>query len=194
MNNHTNEMKKEKTTNFKLKALDMAYIAMFTAIISVCAWLSIPMQIPFTMQTFAIFATLFVLGGYKGTLSVLVYLMLGAVGVPVFAGFSGGFGALVGMTGGYLVGFLAIGLLYWLITSIFGDKLVVSIIAMVIGLAVCYLLGTLWFVFVSSSTANPYGFVTALSLCVVPYIIPDLVKMVLAIVVGTAVKKHVRKK
>ena len=96
-------MKKTKTE--KLTILDMAFIALFAVIIAVCSWISIPAAVPFTLQTFAVFTAVGVLGGKRGTLCVLVYLLLGAFGVPVFAGFSGGLGAVFGMTGGYLFGF-----------------------------------------------------------------------------------------
>ena len=88
------------------KTKDMAYIAVFAVLIAVCSWISIPTTVPFTLQTFAVFLTVGVLGGKRGSLAVLVYILLGCVGVPVFAGFSGGIGVLAGQTGGYIVGFL----------------------------------------------------------------------------------------
>ena len=94
----------------------LVQIALFAAIIAVCSWIQIPMTVPFTMQTFAVFCALATLGGKGGTISVLIYIVLGAVGVPVFAGFTGGVGILFGTTGGYIIGFLFTGLLYWLIT------------------------------------------------------------------------------
>ena len=96
------------TTN-RSKTYDMVCIAVFAVIIAICSWISIPATVPFTLQTFAIFLTVGVLGGKKGSLAVLVYILLGAVGVPVFAGFSAGIGILFGNTGGYIVGFLEIG-------------------------------------------------------------------------------------
>ena len=86
----------------------MVYIAVFAVLIAICSWISIPTTVPFTLQTFAVFLAVGVLGGKRGSLSVLIYILLGAVGIPVFAGFSGGFGILLGQTGGYIVGFLCI--------------------------------------------------------------------------------------
>lgn len=94
------------------KALDLAYIALMAALIALCAWISVPLgPVPFTMQTFGIFAALGLLGGRRGTLAFLIYLLLGIVGLPVFSGFSAGAGVLFGATGGYLLGYLAAALL-----------------------------------------------------------------------------------
>ncbi len=175
-----------KETSFR--ALDIAYIALGTALIAICSWISIPTTVPFTLQTFAVFAILSLLGGKRGTYSILVYILLGAVGAPVFAGFSGGLGVILGSTGGYIVGFLLTGIIYIAATKLFNKTLVVEIIALVIGLAACYALGTLWFIVVYSRDAGAIGVMTALSWCVFPFIIPDLVKLVLALVIARRVR------
>ena len=87
-------------TATKTRTYDMAYIAIFAVLIAICSWISIPMTVPFTLQTFGVFMAVGVLGGKRGSLAVLVYILLGAIGVPVFAGFSGGFGILLNNTGG----------------------------------------------------------------------------------------------
>lgn len=145
-------MTAKKTQHQKIVA--MVQIALFAAIIAVCSWIQIPMTVPFTMQTFAVFCALATLGGKGGTISILIYIVLGAVGVPVFAGFTGGIGILFGTTGGYIIGFLFTGLLYWLITHFFGEKLPVMILALVLGLAVCYAFGTAWFMIVYAKNAG----------------------------------------
>ena len=89
---------------------DMALCSLFAAILAVSAWLTIPGEVPFTLQTFGVFAALGLLGGKRGTIALALYLILGAVGLPVFAGFRGGFGVLLGTTGGYIFGFLLSGL------------------------------------------------------------------------------------
>ena len=99
--------------------LSMVYIALMAVIIAVCSWISIPGPVPFTLQTFAVFSALLLLGTRNGILSITVYLLLGAVGVPVFSGFSGGLSHLVGPTGGYLIGFLVMGFFYGIVTNIF---------------------------------------------------------------------------
>ena len=166
----------------KMRTLDMAYIALFAVLIAVCAWISIPATVPFTLQTFGIFLAVGVLGGKRGTLAVLVYLLLGAVGIPVFAGFSGGVGCLLGSTGGYLVGFLFTALVMWAMERLMGKKLWVLALSMLLGLVVCYAFGTVWFILVYARTTGEIGLLTALGWCVFPYIIPDLVKMALALV------------
>ena len=102
----------KKTKGFQ--TMDLAYVAVCAALMAVCSWISIPATVPFTLQTFAVFCSLGLLGGRRGTAAILVYLLLGALGVPVFAGFSGGIGILFGTTGGYLLGFILMGLIYWL--------------------------------------------------------------------------------
>ena len=97
----------------KLKTKDIVFIGIFAALMAICSWISIPTTVPFTLQTFAVFMAVGVLGGKRGTLSVLVYILLGAIGVPVFAGFAGGLGILTGSTGGYILGFLFSALIMW---------------------------------------------------------------------------------
>ena len=116
----------------KLRIVDMAYIALFAALMAVCSWISIPATVPFTLQTFAIFAALGLLGGKRGTVAVAVYLLLGAIGVPVFAGFQGGIGALLGTTGGYLLGFLLSALIVWGMEARFGSKTGVFLLSAVL--------------------------------------------------------------
>lgn len=105
-------------TTTRSKTYDMVYIAVFAVLIAICSWISIPMTVPFTLQTFAVFLAVGVLGGKRGSLAVLIYILLGAVGIPVFAGFSGGIGQLLGNTGGYIIGFLFSALLMWLIEAV----------------------------------------------------------------------------
>lgn len=176
------------TASSRLRTVDMAYIALFAVLMAVCAWITIPMTVPFTLQIFAVFAALVTLGGRRGTYAVVVYLLLGAVGLPVGSGFQGGLGWLLGTTGGYIVGFLCIALIYWLMTAKLGDSLPVSVAACVLGLAVCYAFGTAWFLVVYARTSGPIGLMTALGWCVFPYIIPDLVKLALTVILGRRVK------
>ena len=148
----------------RLRTRDMAYIALFAILIAVCAWISIPMTtISFTLQTFAIFAALLTLGGRRGTYAVTVYLLLGAVGFPVFSGFQGGLGALLGATGGYIIGFLGSALVYWLLTALVKDTLPVRITACLLGLIVCYAFGTAWFMAVY--TTGPMDVGAAVAMC-----------------------------
>ena len=170
---------KAKRSN-RQKTLDMVYIAIFAVIIAVCSWISVPMVVPFTLQTFGVFCAVGLLGGKRGTLSVLIYVLLGAVGVPVFAGFSSGIGTLFGVTGGYIMGFIFTALIYWLITAIFGKKLWAIILGMVLGLLACYAFGTIWFMVVYAQKAAPIGLAAA------------LMKIALAVVITKTVPKYVK--
>ncbi len=175
----------------KWSAKDMAYVAIMAVVIAICSWISIPTTVPFTLQTFAVFLAVGVLGGRRGTFAVLVFILLGAVGVPVFAGFQGGIGVLLGTTGGYIIGFLLSALLYWAMTQALGEKTPVMVAAMVLGLIVCYAFGTAWFMVVYARNAGAIGLGTALGWCVFPFIIPDLVKIALAVGLTRVLKPHV---
>ena len=171
------------------KTLDMVYIALFAVLIAICSWISIPTSIPFTLQTFGIFVTVGVLGGKRGSFAVFIYLLLGAIGVPVFAGFTGGMGIILGNTGGYIIGFLASALIMWLMEKLLGKKTWVLALSMVLGLIACYAIGTAWFIIVYAKNTGSIGLVTALGWCVIPFIIPDIIKIVLALIVSNRVSK-----
>jgi len=176
----------------KSATYDVVFCALFAALMAVCSWISIPAAVPFTLQTFAVFLSVALLGGKRGTIAVVVYVLLGAVGLPVFAGFTGGVGVLLSSVGGYILGFIASALVMWAITSRFGDKRWTLLAAMIAGLFVCYLFGTAWFVVVYTRTKGAMSFWHALSLCVLPFIIPDLVKIALALAITDRVKAHVK--
>ena len=176
----------------KMRTVDMAYIALFAVVMAVCAWISIPAAVPFTLQTFGVFLAVAVLGGKRGTLAVLIYLLLGAVGIPVFAGFNGGLGYMLGATGGYIVGFVLSALVMWAMEAALGRKTWVLAVSMVLGLAVCYVFGTAWFMVVYARNSGPIGLMTALGWCVVPYIVPDLVKIALALLLQKLLSPAIR--
>ncbi len=167
-----------------VRTVDLVYTAMAAVLITVCSWISIPTVVPFTMQTFAIVCTLSLIGGKRGTAAIIVYLALGAVGIPVFAEFTSGIGIILGSTGGYLIGFILTGLIYWLAVSHLGKKLWIEAASMLVGLLVCYAFGTAWYMIVYARTAEPIGIMTALSWCVFPFIIPDIAKLALALLVA----------
>ena len=178
----------------KIITADIALIAMFTALTAVCSWVSIPVgEVPVTLQTFAIFMTVGVLGTKRGVISVLVYILHGVAGAPVFAGFKGGIGALFGTTGGYITGFIFSVALAGVIIDKFGSKLYVKIAAMIAGLIVCYAFGTAWFIIFYTRSVGAIGIGAALSMCVVPFIIPDVLKIVAAACLSTSIKKALDK-
>lgn len=176
----------------KFKPIDIAFIGVSAALMAVCSWLSIPMTVPFTMQTFAVFFALYFLGGMKGTCAIAVYILIGAVGAPVFANFKGGPAALLGTTGGYIIGFIFSGLVFWLFEKLFKRKIWAEILSMVLGLVVCYAFGTIWFMTVYARNNGAIALSTALGWCVIPFIIPDLVKIALAFGVGKVLRRAFR--
>lgn len=178
----------------KNRVRDIAYIAVFTALIAVGAWIAIPtpVRIDFTLQTLGVFLAVGVLGGRRGTLAVAAYLLLGAVGAPVFSGFSGGLSALVSPSGGYLVGFFFSALLMWGMEKALGTKTWMLALSMVLGLLVCYAFGTAWFMVVYPMGGEGVSLWTALGWCVIPYIPFDAIKIALAMALTAMLRRHVR--
>lgn len=178
-------------TSTKMQTLDMAYIGLFAVVIAICSWISIPTVVPFTLQTFAVFLAVAVLGGKRGTLAVIVYVLLGAVGLPVFSGFKGGIGVLLNTTGGYIIGFVFSALVIWAFEKSFGKKTWALILSMVLALAVCYAFGTVWFMIVYAKNVGAVGLSAVLGWCVIPFIIPDLAKITLAFILSNRISKAV---
>ena len=171
----------ERISGHESRAAGLAYTGIFVVVMAVCSWISIPLTIPVTLQTFGVFAAVGLLGGKRGTLAVLVYILMGAAGLPVFSGFAGGPGALLGTTGGYIAGFVFSALLMWGMERMFGRSLPVLAVSMVLGLLVCYGVGTAWYMAVYAGTSGQIGLMTALGWCVFPFVLPDLVKIGLAL-------------
>lgn len=173
------------------KTKDMVYISLFTALITIYSWISIPATVPFTLQTMAVFTAVGLLGGRRGTVSVLLYILLGAFGLPVFSGFRGGAGVLLGTTGGYIIGFLFTALWMWAIEKIFGKSRIVLAVSMVTGLLVCYTFGTVWFMLVYLHSTGAVSLMTVLGWCVIPFLIPDAVKIALSYLLSNGLKRFV---
>ena len=173
-----------------MKARNMALCGLFTAVLAVCAWVSVPVgDMVVTLQTFGVFLTLGLLGGKYGSITIFVYLLLGAVGAPVFSGFRGGMGALLGTTGGYIFGFMLTALVYWLLTAC-KDTAPIRLCAMVLGLLLCYSCGSYWYMtrYLSSDSLT---FSLVLLKCVVPFLLPDAVKLSLAWILTGKLKRFV---
>ena len=182
------EVKSKATSKSKAALLDLVFVALFAAVMTVCAQIQIPFgEVPFTLQTLGVFIAASLLGWKRGTLSVIVYVLLGLAGVPVFAGFSGGIGVLFGPTGGYIIGFIFTALIVGLMTEKLGKKLWVEIVSMILGLAVCYAFGTVWFMF-----QMKMGLVESLLLCVVPYRIADALKIAFSAVLVNSLDKVIK--
>lgn len=182
----------ETMTNSAGKARNLAYIGLFVALMAICSWISIPTTVPFTLQTFAVFVAVGLLGGKRGTIAVIVYVLLGALGLPVFANFEGGLGAVLGTTGGYLIGFIFAALEMWLVTKVWGRGVVPLSVSMLLGMVIYYVFGTAWFMVVYMQTTGPVGLVTVLGWCVIPFIIPDVIKAAVAVIVCRRLGKYVK--
>ena len=168
--------------NQKIKTKQMVLIALMTAVTCVLGPLSIPLPfspVPISLTNFAIFLAIFVLGMKNGTISFIIYLLLGAVGVPVFSSFRGGLQVLAGPTGGYLIGFIFLALIMGFALDHFDRKLVPTIIGMIIGMAVCYAFGTVWLAKLLS-----LSFKEGLMMGVIPYLSGDVAKIIIAAIVG----------
>ena len=168
--------------NQKIRTKQMVLIALMTAVTCVLGPLSIPLPfspVPISLTNFAIFLAIFILGMKNGTISFIIYLLLGAVGVPVFSSFRGGLQVLAGPTGGYLIGFIFLALIMGFALEHFDRKLVPTIIGMIIGMAVCYAFGTVWLAKLLS-----LSFKEGLMMGVIPYLAGDAAKIIIAAIVG----------
>ena len=168
--------------NQKIKTKQMVLIALMTAVTCVLGPLSIPLPfspVPISLTNFAIFLAIFILGMKNGTISFIIYLLLGAVGVPVFSSFRGGLQVLAGPTGGYLIGFIFLALIMGFALEHFDRKLVPTIIGIIIGMAVCYAFGTVWLAKLLS-----LSFKEGLMMGVIPYLPGDAAKIIIAAIVG----------
>lgn len=170
------------------KALNIVRIPLMTVIIILCSWITVPFPVPFTMQTFGIYCTILLSGGKAGTFSVLLYILLGATGLPVFSGFCSGVGHLLSPTGGYIWGFILCTLLYACTERILPDKDFLKIIVLSLGTVLCYTAGTLWFAFSSESITSLWHILT---LCVLPFIIPDFLKILFSVFIYRKLKPHI---
>lgn len=196
-------MESEKNTGKKRRSAiyDVVVMAISAALITVCSWISVPLgPVPVTLQTMAILAVLMTVGGRRGTIAIAVYLLLGAVGVPVFAGFKGGPASFLGPTGGFLAGFIVAALVFWLLEKLVfarlmttpGKRLIFGLVNSLIFELVLYVFGVIWFMTVYAAKTGPIGLGTVLGMCVIPFIIPDLIKMAAAAVIGSRAYRFVR--
>lgn len=165
-----------------MKARDLTLISVLAAVMAVCAWIAIPAAVSFTMQVFGVFCALFLLGGKRGFFAVLVYVLLGAIGLPVFSGFGGGFGVLLGPTGGFILSFPAAALVMWAL-----ENRLSVIWSAAAALALIYITGTVWFWLFTGGSLAP-----AILVCAAPYILPDAAKLALAYFAAGRLKKTLK--
>jgi biotin transport system substrate-specific component len=173
-------------TNTKVK--QMAIIGLMTAIVCVLAPFSLNISIspvPISLGSMAVYFAVTVLGMKRGTVSVVLYILLGLVGLPVFSNFSGGAGKLFGPTGGYIIGYIFLALIFGFFVEHWKNNLGLNIAGAVLGTLVLYLFGTVWLAYQLS-----LGFVAALWAGVIPYIPGDIVKLIIAMAIGMQLRKR----
>lgn len=202
----------ENKTEEKLSARrrylrDICYVALFAAVLAVCSWIAIPIsEISITLQTMGVCMAAGFLGWKRGTLCILVYILLGVCCVPVFSGFKNFYALIGSASAGYVIGFIFTALIVGftadrlhLIGDRFTDKvksqilqLVILAAAMIIGVAVCYVFGTLWYLLIYKGSVTIGNLQIALAFCVYPYLLPDLIKIVVATVLVNRLKRFVK--
>lgn len=180
------------------KTARLTLCALFAALMAICSWISIPLPagVPINLATLGVFLAAGLLGMKYGTISILTYILLGAVGVPVFAGFRGGPSVIAGPTGGYIVGYIAAALIAGAIfaagrreneDSVKSSPSTARIVGgCVAGLAACYALGTIWFIFLTKT-----GFAAAMLACVIPFLPGDALKIAAATVLIRKIRPHI---
>ena len=181
-----NNLYESRNTKNKMQTRDLIMCSLFAAVIAVCAQISIPFPggVPLTMQVLAISLSGMLLGSKKAFLSVIIYLMIGAIGMPVFQGFTGGLQAIVGTTGGYLYSFPLLAYIVGYISER-STKVIPTFLAMVVGLTVVYIVGTIHFSYLTG-----HSIAVSLGYCVIPFIFTDTVKIILATIIGDRLKNH----
>ncbi|NFI03359.1 biotin transporter BioY [Clostridium botulinum] len=166
---------------------DQIICAIFAVITAICAQISIPFfQVPFTMQVFAIVLSAVILGYKKAFISQIIYILLGTVGLPVFAGFKGGIQSLIGPTGGYITSFLLMVLIIGYFSERYNGNYFIIGFSGILGIVVCYIIGTAQLAFILNIT-----FLGALKIGVLPFIIFDLAKIILGLFLGIDIKKRI---
>ena len=183
-----NDTAASPTPRSSAKVRELCYAGLFAAVIAVMAQISIPMPlgVPMTMQTFAITLAAVVLGARLSTLSTVIYLALGAVGVPVLANLSGGLDKFVGPTGGFLISFPLMALLIGLGAERYERSKALFVLALIAGTVVNYVVGVVMFCLLTKSTV-----MVGLTACVFPFLPTAVIKAVLASAIGFTVRKRI---
>lgn len=178
-------MHNETTAKHLFSTQTIAKIAIITAVTCVLAPLSLPIgPIPISLTNFVIYLGLYALGTKNELISYLAYLLLGAIGLPVFSGFVGGPGKLIGPTGGYLIGFLPMASVAGLVIEHFPEKKLAAALGMIAGTLICYILGTAWFCIQANATVSK-----ALGLCILPFLPGDGIKIAVAVFMGPKLRR-----
>ena len=163
--------------------------AFFAALLAVSAWIQVPGAIPFTLQTMAVCIIGALAGLRKGILSLLLYFAIGAIGLPVFSGFNGGIGAFFGPTGGFIMGFVCIIAVIGPGMRLFPRNRTALVLSMGVGVALCYVVGVVWFMGVYAAHGEAVSLSGAISVCVIPFLLPECAKIATAAVIVQRLQK-----
>lgn len=173
-----------KKTNSK--TYNIILCGLMAAIMCILAPMSIPMTVPVTLGTFVVFVMTYIMNYKYCLVSCIIYILLGMVGLPVYSGFTGGLGKIIGPTGGYILGYLCIALISGYINEKYPNKKGVQVLGMVLGLSICYAFGTLWFAYQQNISIEE-----AMVICVFPFVIGDVCKIICAVIVGNILRKRI---
>lgn len=168
-----------------MRTKKIAYCAIFVALTAILSQIAIPIgPIPINLALISVYMSGIMLGGFYGALSMVIYILLGVIGIPVFVGFQGGAGAIVGATGGFIVAYIFVSLFVGIGAKFFKDKMIFILLCLIISTALLYLLGALWYMQFSAAS-----FYQAIIICVVPFIFGDIIKIFISVVLGLKLKK-----
>lgn len=174
-----------------MKLRESALVGLMAAVLCILGPLAVPLPfspVPVSVTNMVLYIIIYVLGMHRGCVSYLIYLLMGLIGLPVFSAFTGGPGKLLGPTGGYLLGFV----LMVLVSGWFIDRwyqvIGLCILGMALGMVLCYLFGTLWLTWQSQLT-----FTGAFTVGVLPFILGDMIKIIIAALCGPQIRKRLRR-
>ena len=181
-------MKKEQKRTNKFSTSAMTMVALMAAVVCVLAPFSIPLgPVPISLATFGLYLAVIILGRKKATVVCLMYLLIGFVGLPVFSGFSGGPAKLLGPTGGYFFGYLLLTVVAGCFVDKFPGKRGMCAFGLGLGTAACYAVGTVWL-----AVQMELDFGAALMVGVVPFLVGDIIKIVMALWIGNAIHRQIK--
>lgn len=173
----------------KHRVQSMIFISLFATLMCIGAWIHFPSVVPATMQTFVVFCALGLIGSKKTFLMLVIYIFLGAVGLPVFSGFNSGLGALTGPTAGFIWGFLMGVPVFYVFEKYFSQKKSFIIIGYILYILLHYIPGALWYCIFSTEALTVGGFISSCLVTVVPFIVPDAIKLMLSLFVTDRLRK-----
>lgn len=172
-----------------MKHKNIALIAIIAAVLCVFSPFSLPLgAIPLSFATLAVCLTACISPPKRSVAAVIIYILLGAAGLPVFSGFIGGFQQTTGLTGGYIIGYIPCSFIISILTRKFKNSKIVYPVSMILGIAVCYLCGTAWYSFQTGTE-----FIASLAVCVLPFLIGDTIKIAAASVMGIMLRKRLKR-